>query len=98
MWLKRKTTEPRSGGDVRSVAAPPLASHPTNVADSARELASSHRYAEALAAIVRAERMRRVRMEPRIQPILATFEIESCEVCADVRKDSKERLLCYQDK
>jgi guanylate kinase len=31
--------------------------------------------AESLAAIVRAERMRRVRMEPRIQPILATFEM-----------------------
>lgn len=29
---------------------------------------------EALAAIVRAERLRRVRMEPQIQPILATFE------------------------
>src|SRR5260370_1376971 len=46
--------------------------------------------AESLAAIVRAERMRRVRMEPRIQPILATFELESCEGFADVRKDSKK--------
>jgi guanylate kinase len=51
------------------------------------ELQSS---AESLAAIVRAERMRRVRMESRIQPILATFEIESCEGCTDARKDSKE--------
>lgn len=45
---------------------------------------------ESLAAIVRAERMRRVRMEPQIQPILATFEIKSCEVCTDAGKDSKE--------
>ena len=51
------------------------------------ELQSS---AEALAAIVRAERMRRVRMEPQIQPILTTFEVESCEVNTDVRKGSKE--------
>src|SRR5262249_32003449 len=70
--------------------------------DAAREIRNYGQYdyvivnnqvqssAEALAAIVRAERMRRVRMEPQIQPILATFEIESCEVCADVRKDSKE--------
>jgi len=45
---------------------------------------------ESLAAIVRAERMRRVRMEPEIQPILATFDIESCEVGNDGRTDSKK--------
>jgi len=44
--------------------------------------------AKSLAAIVRAERMRRVRMEPVIQPILATFDIEPCEVGNDGRKDS----------
>ena len=43
---------------------------------------------ESLAAIVRAERMRRVRMEAEIQPILATFDVESCEVGNDGRKDS----------
>ena len=55
--------------------------------DAAREIRNYGQYdyllinndlqssAESLAAIVRAERMRRVRMEPRIQPILATFEI-----------------------
>jgi len=70
--------------------------------DAAREIRNYGQYdyllinndlqssAESLAAIVRAERMRRVRMEPRIQPILATFEIESCEGCTDARKDSKE--------
>ena len=54
--------------------------------DAAREIRNYAQYdyviinndlqssAESLAAIVRAERMRRVRMEPRIQPILATFE------------------------
>jgi guanylate kinase len=69
--------------------------------DAAREIRNYDQYdyvlinselqssAESLAAIVRAERMRRVRMEPQIQPILATFE-ESCEVCTDVRKDAKE--------
>jgi guanylate kinase len=46
--------------------------------------------AESLAAIVRAERLRRVRMEPRIQPILATFAVESREVCTDAGKDAKE--------
>jgi guanylate kinase len=46
--------------------------------------------AESLSAIVRAERLRRVRMEPLIKPILATFEKESCEVCTDVRKDSQK--------
>ncbi len=51
------------------------------------DLASS---AESLAAIVRAERMRRVRMEAQIQPILATFEIESCEVYNDGGNDSKK--------
>jgi guanylate kinase len=44
--------------------------------------------AESLAAIVRAERMRRVRMEPRIQSILATFDVDLREGCADARKDS----------
>ena len=70
--------------------------------DAAREIRNYGQYdyvlinndlqssAESLAAIVRAERMRRVRMEPQIRPILATFEVESCEVCTDVRKDSKE--------
>jgi guanylate kinase len=70
--------------------------------DAAREIRNYGQYdyllinndlqssAESLAAIVRAERMRRVRMESRIQPILATFEIESCEGCTDARKDSKE--------
>jgi len=43
---------------------------------------------ESLSAIVRAERMRRTRMETEIRPILATFEIESCEVGNDGRKDS----------
>jgi len=47
-------------------------------------------YIASLAAIVRAERMRRVRMEPEIQPILATFDIESCEVGNDGRTDSKK--------
>jgi guanylate kinase len=70
--------------------------------DAAREIRNYGQYdyllinndlqssAESLAAIVRAERMRRVRMEPRIQPILATFELESCEGFADGRKDSKK--------
>jgi len=70
--------------------------------DAAREIGNYGQYdyvlinndlqssADSLAAIVRAERMRRVRMEPQIRPILATFEVESCEVCTDVRKDSKE--------
>lgn len=70
--------------------------------DAAREIRNYGQYdyllinndlqssAESLAAIVRAERMRRKRMEPRIQPILATFELESCEGFADVRKDSKK--------
>jgi len=49
-----------------------------------------HSSAEALGAIVRAERLRRVRMEPQIRPILATFDVESYEVCTDVRKDSKK--------
>jgi len=43
---------------------------------------------ESLASIVRAERLRRERLEPQIQPILATFETE--EVYTDVRKDPKE--------
>jgi guanylate kinase len=46
--------------------------------------------AESLAAIVRAERLRRVRMEPLVKPILATFETESCEVLTDVRKESQK--------
>jgi guanylate kinase len=70
--------------------------------DAAREIRNYGQYdyllinndlqssAESLAAIVRAERMRRERMEPRIQPILATFELESCEGFADVRKNSKK--------
>lgn len=70
--------------------------------DAAREIRNYGQYdyvlinndltssAESLAAIVRAERMRRVRMEPQIQPILATFEVESHEVCSNVREDSKE--------
>jgi guanylate kinase len=70
--------------------------------DAAREIRNYGQYdyllinndlqssAESLAAIVRAERMRRVRMESRIQPILATFEIESLEGCTDARKDSKK--------
>jgi len=70
--------------------------------DAAREIRNYGQYdyllinndlqssAESLAAIVRAERMRRVRMESRIQPILATFEIEALEGCADARKDSKK--------
>src|SRR5712692_9725157 len=53
--------------------------------DAAREIRNYGQYdyviinndlqssSEALAAIVRAERVRRVRMEPQIQPILATF-------------------------
>jgi guanylate kinase len=67
--------------------------------DAAREIRNYDQYdyllinndlqssAESLAAIVRAERMRRVRMEPRVQSILATFEVEP-EGCADARKDS----------
>jgi guanylate kinase len=67
--------------------------------DAAREIRNYDQYdyllinndlqssAESLAAIVRAERMRRVRMEPRIQSILATFEVEH-EGCVDARKDS----------
>ena len=59
--------------------------------DAAREIRNYGQYdyvlinndlqssAESPAAIVRAERMRRVR-----------FEVEFCEVCADVRKESKE--------
>jgi hypothetical protein len=43
--------------------------------------------ADSLTAIVRAERMRRVRMESKIQPILATFELNTCEGFDDVRKD-----------
>ena len=70
--------------------------------DAAREIRNYGRYdyvlinsdlqssSESLAAIVRAERLRRIRMEPQVQPILATFEVESCEVCTDVRKDAKE--------
>jgi len=72
------------------------------LSDAAREIRNYGQYdyvlinndlqssAEALSAIVRAERLRRVRMEPQIRPILATFELESHEVCTDVRKDSKE--------
>src|SRR5262249_16629220 len=68
--------------------------------DAAREIRNYGQYdyvlinndlkssAESLAAIVRAERMRRVRMEPQIQPILATFESESHGVCSNVREDS----------
>src|SRR5690348_14918576 len=51
MWLKRRTAELRSGGDVSPGTAPPRATNSKSVADFARELASSHRYAEALAAI-----------------------------------------------
>jgi guanylate kinase len=70
--------------------------------DAAREIRNYGQYdyllinndlqssAESLAAIVRAERMRRERMESRIQPILATFELEPCEGFADARKDSKK--------
>ena len=70
--------------------------------DAAREIRNYGQYdyllinndlqssAESLAAIVRAERMRRVRMESRIQPILATFEIGSCEGFADARKDRQK--------
>ena len=72
------------------------------LADAAREIGNYGQYdyvlinndlqssAEALGTIVRAERLRRVRMEAQIRPILATIEVESYEVCTDVRKDSKE--------
>jgi guanylate kinase len=68
--------------------------------DAAREIRNYDQYdyllinselqssAESLAAVVRAERMRRARMEPRIQSILATFDVESREGSADARKDS----------
>ena len=74
----------------------------SRLCDAAREIRNYGQYdyvvvnndlpssAESLAAIVRAERMRRVRMEGQIQPILATFEIESCEGDNDVGNDSKE--------
>jgi len=70
--------------------------------DAAREIRNYGQYdyvlinkdlqssAESLAAIVRAERMRRVRMEPRIRPILATFEFDTCEGSTDARKDRKK--------
>jgi guanylate kinase len=70
--------------------------------DAAREIGNYDQYdyvlvnndlqssAESLAAIVRAERMRRVRMESQIQPILATFDLNSCEGFADARKDCKK--------
>jgi len=68
--------------------------------DAAREIRNYGQYdyvivnsdlqtsAEALIAVVRAERLRRVRMEPQIQPILGTFDIR--EVCTDVGKNSEE--------
>jgi len=68
--------------------------------DAAREIRNYGQYdyvivnsdlqtsAEALIAVVRAERLRRVRMEPQIQPILGTFDIR--EVCTDVGKNAKE--------
>jgi guanylate kinase len=67
--------------------------------DAAREIGNYGQYdyvlvnndlqssADSLTAIVRAERMRRVRMESKIQPILATFELNTCEGFDDVRKD-----------
>ena len=68
--------------------------------DAAREIRNYGQYdyvlvnndlqssAESLAAIVRAERMRRARMETQIQPILATFDLSTSEGCNDGRKDS----------
>jgi guanylate kinase len=68
--------------------------------DAAREIRNYNQYdyvlinndlqssSESLAAIVRAERLRRARMEKQIRPILGTFEVESCEVCNDAGKDS----------
>jgi guanylate kinase len=70
--------------------------------DAAREIRNYGQYdyvlinkdlqssAESLAAIVQAERMRRVRMEPRIRPILASFELDNCEGCTDAREDRKK--------
>jgi guanylate kinase len=67
--------------------------------DAAREIGNYGQYdyvlvnndlqssADSLAAILRAERMRRVRMESKIQPILATFELNTCEGCDHGRKD-----------
>jgi guanylate kinase len=43
--------------------------------------------ADSLNAIVLAERVRRVRMESKIQPILATFELNTCEGFDNGRKD-----------
>src|SRR5882724_9731238 len=68
--------------------------------DAAREIRNYGQYdyvivnsdlqtsAEALIAVVRAERLRLDRMEPQIQPILGTFDIR--EVCTDVGKNAKE--------
>jgi guanylate kinase len=67
--------------------------------DAAREIGNYSQYdyvvvnndlqssADSLSAILRAERMRRVRVEPKIQPILATFELNTCEGFDDGRKD-----------
>ncbi len=70
--------------------------------DAAREIGNYSQYdyvlvnndlqssADSLSAILRAERMRRVRMESKIQPILATFELNTCEGFDDGRKDGKK--------
>lgn len=70
--------------------------------DAAREIRNYERYdyvlinndlqssVDSLAGIVRSERLRRARMEPLIQPILATFELNTCEGCNDVGKDRKK--------
>jgi guanylate kinase len=70
--------------------------------DAAREIGNYAEYdyvlvnndlqssAASLAGIVRSERLRRTRMEPKIQPILATFELNHCEDCTDVRKDREK--------
>jgi guanylate kinase len=67
--------------------------------DAAREISNYGQYdyvlinndlrssSESLEAIVRAERLRRERMENQIQPILETFEIKDLK---DVRKDPEE--------
>jgi guanylate kinase len=70
--------------------------------DAAREIANYAQYdyvlinndlqssAESLGGIIRSERLRRVRMEGQIQPILATFELNTCEASTDVRKDREK--------
>ncbi len=70
--------------------------------DAAREIGNYAQYdyvlvnndlqstADSLAGVVRSERLRRKRMEAQIQPILATFELNNCEACPDVRKDREK--------